>query len=73
MNSFAVWTAVKRSFCVYVCVCVCGMTVDHGVLLSFDGVPVRGHRSALFFVDLLPYVGWDSRVCCELRTMQCEV
>ena len=56
-----------------VCVCVCGMTVDHGVLLSFDGVPVRGHRSALFFVHLLSYVGWDSRVCCELRTMQCEV
>ena len=40
---------------------MCGMTVDHGILFLFDGVPVKGHRSALFFVDLLIYVGWDSR------------
>ena len=45
----------------FLCVCVCGMTVDHGILFLFDGVPVKGHRSALFFVDLLFYVGWDSR------------
>ena len=43
------------------CMCVCGMTVDHGILFLFDGVPMKGHRSALFFVDLLFYVGWDSR------------
>ena len=45
----------------FLCVCVCGMTVDHGILFLFDGVPVKGHRFALFFVDLLFYVGWDSR------------
>ena len=41
--------------------CVCGMIVDQGILFLFDGVPVKGHRVALFFVDLLFYVGWDSR------------
>ena len=43
------------------CMCVCGMTVDHGILFLFDGFPVKGHCSALFFVDLLFYVGRDSR------------
>ena len=27
----------------------------------FVGVPVKGHRFALFFGHLLFYVGWDSR------------
>ena len=27
----------------------------------FVGVPVKGHRFALFVVNLLFYVGWDSR------------
>ena len=45
----------------FLCVCACGMTVDNGISFLFDGVPVKGHRSALFFVDLLFYVGWDSR------------
>ena len=31
------------------------------VAFLFVGVPVKGHRFALFFVDLLFYVGWDNR------------
>ena len=31
------------------------------IAFSLVGVPVKGHRFALFFVDLLFYVGWDSR------------
>ena len=43
------------------------MCVDDGrswyVVFLFVGivVPVKRHRFALFFVDLLFYVGWDSR------------
>ena len=61
------WFSLLWNVCVcvcfvFVCVCVCvGMTVDHGILFLFGGVPVKGHRVALFFVDLLFYVGWDSR------------
>ena len=32
----------------FLCVCACGMTVDNGISFLFDGVPVKGHRSALF-------------------------
>ena len=31
------------------------------IAFFFVSVPVEGHRFALFFVDLLFYVGWDSR------------
>ena len=31
------------------------------IAFFFVGVPVKGHRFALFFVDLLFYVGSDSR------------
>ena len=42
--------------------CVCGMTAYHGILFFLIvGVPVKGHRFALFFVDLLFYLGSGSR------------
>ena len=46
----------------FLCVCVCGMTAYHGILVFvLVCVPVKVNRFALLFVDLLCCVGRDSR------------
>ena len=45
----------------FLCVCVWDDSRSWYIAFLLVGVPVKGHRFALFFVDLLFYVGSDSR------------
>ena len=43
------------------CVCVWDDSRSWYIAFLLVGVPMKGHRFALFFVDLLSYVGRDRR------------